>query len=287
MFSVASFLITLRETIEASLIIGILLVYVTKINQKKLKRQIWLGTIMGVVFSAIIAVIFQLVLGGFEQFEQIFEGSIMILVSLLLTWMIVWMMNVGKNIQKNIEGKIEMAIKEQQKYGLFSLALISVLREGIEMVLFLSGVTAVEESYITVLWSGVLGILVAIGIAIGIFYYGKKINLRAFFLITGVILIVIAAGMFTYGVHELQELGFFGPDTHWLQKIVYDISGTLNDETNELGKFLRTLLGYQDKPTWLELIMYISYYLSVGIIIMIIHTIRGRKRGEKNAKENV
>ncbi|MHA1407765.1 MAG: FTR1 family iron permease, partial [Candidatus Heimdallarchaeaceae archaeon] len=171
-------------------------------NQKKLKRQIWLGTIMGVVFSVIIAVIFQLVLGGFEQFEQIFEGSIMILVSLLLTWMIVWMMNVGKNIQKNIEGKIEMAIKEQQKYGLFSLALISVLREGIEMVLFLSGVTAVEESYITVLWSGVLGILVAIGIAIGIFYYGKKINLRAFFLITGVILIVIAAGMFTYGVHE-------------------------------------------------------------------------------------
>ncbi|MHA1396785.1 MAG: FTR1 family iron permease, partial [Candidatus Heimdallarchaeaceae archaeon] len=265
MFSVASFLITLRETIEASLIIGILLVYVTKINQKKLKRQIWLGTIMGVVFSVIIAVIFQLVLGGFEQFEQIFEGSIMILVSLLLTWMIVWMMNVGKNIQKNIEGKIEMAIKEQQKYGLFSLALISVLREGIEMVLFLSGVTAVEESYITVLWSGVLGILVAIGIAIGIFYYGKKINLRAFFLITGVILIVIAAGMFTYGVHELQEMGLFGPDTHWLQKIVYDISGTLNDKTNEFGKFLRTLLGYQDKPTWLELITYISYYLSVGI----------------------
>ena len=269
MFSLASFLITLREAIEAALIVGILLVYVTKIGEKKLKRQVWIGTIAGILLSVIAAVIFQFALGGFETYEEIFEGFAMIIASLLLTWMIIWMLKTGKEIQKKLEEKVDISIKQQQKYGILTLALISVLREGVETVLFLAGVGATEDSLWVVVWSGLLGIAVAIIIAVLIFYSGKRINLRIFFLITSIILIIVAAGMFTHGIHEFQEIGWFGSETHWLQNYVWDMSGILNDSTNEIGKFLRALFGYQDKPTWLEIIAYLVYYLILGLTFLV------------------
>ena len=269
MFSLASFLITLREALEAALIVGILLIYVTKIGERKLKKQVWIGTIAGIALSILTAVIFQFALGGFESYEEIFEGFAMIIASLLLTWMIIWMLKTGKDIQKKLEEKVDITIKQQQKYGLLTLALISVLREGVETVLFLTGVGATEDSFWIVLWSGLLGVVVAVVVAVLIFYSGKKINLKLFFLITSIILIIIAAGMFAHGIHEFQEIGWFGSETHWLQKNVWDMSGVLNDKTNELGKFLRALFGYQDKPTWLEIIAYIGYYLILGLVILI------------------
>lgn len=278
MFSLASFLITLREAIEAALIVGILLVYVTKIGEKRLKKQVWIGTITGILLSIIVAIIFQFALGGFESYEEIFEGFAMIIASLLLTWMIIWMMKTGKEIQKKLEEKVDVSIKQQQKYGILTLALISVLREGVETVLFLAGVGASEDSLWIVVWSGLLGIVVAVVIAILIFYSGKRINLRIFFLITSIILIIVAAGMFTHGIHEFQEIGWFGSETHWLQRYVWDASGILNDKTNELGKFLRALFGYQDKPTWLEIISYIGYYLILGSIFLISHMFKQRNQ---------
>ncbi len=269
MFSLASFLITLREAIEAALIVGILLIYVTKIGERKLKKQVWIGTIAGIVLSILTAVIFQFALGGFESYEEIFEGFAMIIASLLLTWMIIWMLKTGKDVQKKLEEKVDISIKQQQKYGLLTLALISVLREGVETVLFLAGIGATEDNPWIVLWSGILGIVVALVIAFLIFYSGKKINLRTFFLITSIVLIIVAAGMFSHGIHEFQEIGWFGSEMHWLQNHVWDMSGILNDKTNELGKFLRALFGYQDKPTWLEMIAYIGYYLILGFIALV------------------
>jgi len=268
----------LREAIEAALIVGILLVYVTKIGEKRLKKQVWIGTITGILLSIIVAIIFQFALGGFESYEEIFEGFAMIIASLLLTWMIIWMMKTGKEIQKKLEEKVDVSIKQQQKYGILTLALISVLREGVETVLFLAGVGASEDSLWIVVWSGLLGIVVAVVIAILIFYSGKRINLRIFFLITSIILIIVAAGMFTHGIHEFQEIGWFGSETHWLQRYVWDASGILNDKTNELGKFLRALFGYQDKPTWLEIISYIGYYLILGSIFLISHMFKQRNQ---------
>ena len=282
MFSTASFLITLRETIEAALIVGILLVYVSKIGRREFKKQIWIGTAVGVLLSILAAVIFQLVLGGFESYEEIFEGFAMVFASVLLTWMIIWMMKTGRNMQKNLENKIEFSIKEQQKYGLLTLALISVLREGIETALFLAGVGATEENLWIVIWSGLLGIVVAIVIAVMIFYSGKQINLKLFFFITSIILIIVAAGMFAHGIHEFQEIGWFGSETHWLQKYVWDMSGTLNDKTMELGKFLRALFGYQDKPTWLEIIVYIVYYLVLGTVFLGSFLLRKKKTQNQN-----
>jgi high-affinity iron transporter len=278
MFSVVSFLITLRETIEAALIIGILLIYVVKINQKKLRKDIWIGTIAGVLVSIGSAFIFNYLLGGFEQYEEIIEGFSMIFAALLLSWMIVWMRRTGKELRGELESKIEHSIKNQQRFGIISLAFISVLREGIETVIFLTGIEATGETPMAILWSGLLGIIVAIIIALVIFMSGKKVNMKLFFNITSIVLIIFAAGMLTHGIHELQELGWFGSETHFFQGIVWDTSNVLNDKTTELGLFLRALFGYQDKPTWLEIITYVIYYLIISFVLILFNKLDKKKK---------
>ena len=278
MFSVVSFLITLRETIEAALIIGILLVYVIKIEQKKLRKDIWIGTAIGLIVSIGAAFAFNYLLGGFEQYEEIIEGFSMIFAAILLSWMIVWMRRTGRDIQDKLESRIEQSIKSQQRLGIISLAFISVLREGIETVIFLAGIEATGEAPIAILWSGLFGVVVAVIIALVIFLSGKRINMKLFFNITSIVLIIFAAGMLAHGVHELQELGWFGSENHFFQRVVWDTSGVLNDKTTELGLFLRALFGYQDKPTWLELIIYVGYYLVLTAVLVSFNRLNKRKK---------
>lgn len=284
MFSIASFLITLRETIEAALILGIILTYISKTKQQKLNRDIWIGTILGIILSIVIGILFTYVLGSFEDYENIIEGFSMILASILLTWMIIWMNNSGKTYQEDLEIKIDSSIRNEHRLGLFGLAFISVLREGIETVIFLTGVNATEENPIDVLWSGLIGILIALVFAIIIFFSGKKVNLKLFFKITSVLLVLFASGMFSHGIHELQELGWFGSDTNFLQLIVWDSSGFLNDSENELGKFLRTLFGYQDKPSGLELLTYFGYYILLIGVYFTLKIIKQRKAMKTDAE---
>lgn len=283
MFSVASFLITLRETIEAALIIGIILTYVIKVKQNRLKRDIWIGTALGIVLSIGLGFLFSFVLGSFEDYENIIEGFSMMFAAVLLTWMIIWMNETSKDYQKKLESRIDVSIKNEQRLGLISLAFISVLREGIETVIFLAGVDAVEEAPIDILWSGLIGILVALIITVILFMSSKRINLKLFFGVTSIFLVLFAAGMLSHGFHELQELGWFGGEDGFLQTIIWDTSSILNDKTSEVGKFLRTLFGYQDQPTWLETISYLGYYLSlIGLFFLV----KIFKKNQKKHKTN-
>ncbi|NHJ87780.1 MAG: hypothetical protein FK734_20125 [Asgard group archaeon] len=277
MFSVASFLITLRESLEAALIIGILLTYLNKIGQKKNRKDIWIGAAVAILVSIGLALLFYFVLGGFDQYENIIEGLAMIIAAAMLTWVIIWMMKTGKDLKGNLEEKINTTISGEKRFGLIFLAFMAVAREGIETVLFMIGVIAVESNVSSIIWSGILGIAVSIVIAIAIFWSGSKINLKHFFNITSAILIIFAAGLFAHGLHELQEIGWFGSEDFFLQRIVWDTSTILNDSTTELGRFLRTLIGYQDKPTWIELISYIVYVIGVGIAILLIKLPRKTK----------
>ncbi len=278
MFSVVSFLITLRETIEAALIVGILLIYVIKIEKKKLRKDIWIGTAAGIIVSIGAAFAFNYLLGGFAQYEEIIEGFSMIFAAILLSWMIVWMRRTGRDMRDKLESRIDQSIRREQRLGIISLAFISVLREGIETVIFLAGIEATGETPLVILWSGLFGIVVAVIIAVMIFLSGKRINMKLFFNVTSIVLLIFAAGMLAHGVHELQELGWFGAENHFFQHVVWDISGVLNDKTSELGLFLRALFGYQDKPTWLELIVYVGYYLMLSTILVLFNKLDKRKK---------
>ncbi|MCG3221786.1 MAG: FTR1 family protein, partial [Candidatus Heimdallarchaeota archaeon] len=145
-------------------------------------------------------------------------------------------------------------------------------------VIFLAGIEATGEAPIAILWSGLFGVVVAVIIALVIFLSGKRINMKLFFNITSIVLIIFAAGMLAHGVHELQELGWFGSENHFFQRVVWDTSGVLNDKTTELGLFLRALFGYQDKPTWLELIIYVGYYLVLTAVLVSFNRLNKRKK---------
>lgn len=281
MFSVAGFLITMRESIEAALIIGILLTYLSKMGHKELRKDIWLGTIAAILTSVGAAMLFYFVLGGFEQYVEIIEGFAMIIAAIILTWVIIWMMKTGKDMKGKLEDRIEQTISKEKRFGLIFLAFISVFREGIETVLFMVGVITVETNVWAIIWSSIAGIAVSVVIGIALFWSGQKINLKYFFNITSVILIIFAAGLFAHGLHEFQEIGWFGSEDFFLQRTVWDMSAFLNDKTTELGKFLRALIGYQDKPTWLELISYVTYIIGASVAIILI------RRPRKNEKQKI
>ncbi len=262
-FSAYAFIIGLRETIEAALIIGILLAYLSKIGMSNLRKQVYYGSTAAIISSVIFAVLIEVIIGDLEERnEQIFEAVIMIVASALLTWVIIQMMQNAKYIKHNLHNKVNTMIDKSM--GIFIVAYIAILREGIETVIFVIGADA--GGVLTTIISTLSGILTAIILAVLLYHSSINMNISMFFKVTSIILIIFAAGIFTFGVHELQELGLFGAETAIWNVPVADFSSVLNDKTGFLGPLLRSLVGYQDKPTGVEIIAYISYWIFISIL---------------------
>jgi high-affinity iron transporter len=269
LISVSSFVITLRETIEAALIVGIVLAYLTKTNNKNLRKDVWIGVFVAIIASIIGAMAFLAIYGGFEgDTERLFEGIVMVLAAVVLTSMILWNFRHAKEIKAHLEEKIEDVISGNKRYAIFSLIFIAVFREGIETVLFLGGINATEPQS-AILFSGTIGIIIAIIFATVLFQGSLNLNLKTFFNMTSIILILFAAGLLSHGLHEFQELNWFGlygtENAPFWNIALLDMSSILNDKEG-IGSLLRALVGYQDKPTLLEIIGYISYIIVVGLI---------------------
>ncbi len=255
---VPGLIIGLREGIEAALVIGIILAYLTKIDQRPLRKYVYLGTVLAIVASAIGAFLFVALWGSFGgQGEELFEGIAAILAVIVLTSMILWMMKAAKNIRKHVERRIDVLVDRRQVVGLASLAFIAVFREGVETVLFMAGLTGTVTTGDIVVGIAV-GLIAAGFIGFGVFAASWKINLRRFFQTTGLLLIIIAAGLFAFGVHELQETGILP----WLSAEVYNLQAVFPDgQSNPIGYILRGLVGYNDNPTQLEVVAYVSYWV--------------------------
>ncbi len=259
--SLASFILVLRETIEAALIVSILLAYLDKTNSQKFKRDVWIGTIAATIISIIGALAFTNILGGFEgDAEKLFEGTVMVIAAGVLSWMIIWMLKNGRMIKYELQSKVDLALNEDKKFAIFTLAFIAVLREGIETVLFIGGIASNEDPT-SVLISSLFGALSAVAIAVMLFRGIINLNLKKFFNTTSAILMVFAAGLFTQGVHEFQELGWFGPEESFLNTSLFVLP--LSDGEGVLGPLLRALVGYQDKPTPLEIMAYAFYWIAI------------------------
>ena len=200
----AELIIVFREVLEATLIVGILYTYLNKIGQDDALIQLWQGVMVALAASLVGSLLFQRFAGGFDgQAAKIFEGIVMILAAGILGSMIIWMAK-NSNIAGELEEKAADALKNNNLgYGIFALAFISVFREGIETILFLYGVT-MQKGGLSVPLSFV-GAGLGIGVGYMIFIQGKKVPLKTFFNVSSFVLIFVAAGMLTYGVHELES----------------------------------------------------------------------------------
>ena len=200
----AELIIMFREVLEASLIIGILYTYLKKSGNDKALKMLWSGVGAAIVLSIIVSIVFQIVANGFEgNSSKIFEGVVMIIASVVLTTMIIWMAQ-NKNISEELKSKAKESLTSGFKYGIFTLAFVAVFREGVEIILFLYAIAAKDG---VAVFPSIIGSILGLAGGYAIFVQGVKIPLKKFFNVTSVFLIFVAAGMLTYGVHELESGG--------------------------------------------------------------------------------
>ena len=254
---VASFLLSLREGIEAALIIGIVLGALRKLNRSEMAPTVWYGTLSALLVSLITGVVltaFGLSLEGAA--EQVFEGVAMLLAASVLTWMIFWMNRQARSIKGELEAGVNRATAIGGRRALFSVAFLAVVREGIELALFLTAATFASDPQSTILGT-LFGLGVAILLGWGLFASTLKLDLRRFFQVTGFLLILFAAGLVAYGVHEFNEVGCIPP----VVEHVWDVNPIL-DENSTLGLMLKAMFGYNSNPSLTEVMAYLSYYFA-------------------------
>ena len=262
-----TYLLSLREGLEAALIIGIVLGAVSKIRRKDLAPAVWLGTLSAVgisILTAIILTSFGMSLE--ERAEQIFEGVTMLIAAGILTWMIFWMGKQARFLKSELEDGVNKAAASTGQRAVFWLAFMAVVREGVELAIFITaaffagGEDQVTTNIIQTLAGTILGLGTAVLLGYTIFATSLRLDLRRFFQVTGVLLILFAAGLVAHGVHEFNEVG-------WIPGVVehiWDVNMIL-DENSIAGQLLKTLFGYNGNPSLTEMITYFVYIAVVTV----------------------
>ena len=227
----------------------------------------WWGAGTAILASvAIGAVIFALGAEFEGTGEQLFEGSVGLVAVGVLTWMIFWMRREGARIKSSLESRVDTALAAGG-FALAALAFATVAKEGVETALFVfaaaKGTAVTSGGVAGQVLGATLGLLAAFGLGALLYRGAIRLDLRTFFKWTGALILIVAAGLFAFSVHELQEAGALP----FLEAIAYDVSGTLSDE-NGLGSVLRALFGYQADPTWLEVLGWIGYLTVTGFFFL-------------------
>jgi high-affinity iron transporter len=253
---VASFLLSLREGLEAALIIGIVLAALRKMDRAYLSTPVWQGLFAAIGVSILTGLGLTWMGLEFEgTLEAVFEGSMMLLAAVLLTWMIVWMRRQSASMHKEIEFSVARAAAGQDnRWALFWLSFLAVGREGVELVLFLTAVQMTTDVFQTLLGT-LLGLSTAIVLGWMLFASSKRISLRMFFNVTNVLLVFFAAGLLAHGVHEFNEVGIIPP----VIEHVWNINSIL-DEKQPAGQLLTALFGYNGNPSLTEVFAYVAYF---------------------------
>ncbi len=283
---IAPFVVSLREGIEAALIIAIMLSYLRKTGRENLKRGVIYGTSLAFVSSLLLATMMAMIWGAFEgPMMNVFEGSVVLIAAILLTSMIFWMRKASFGLASEIEQSVEKGVtKTRLSLALLSFALI--LREGVELVLFTAAL-AIQEGSTTYI-GAFLGLIVATFVGFGIYQGSLRINFKSFFNTTSVLLVLFAAGMIAYGIHELQEVGILaiGPLEVWNinPPLLPDGSYPLLHEKGLIGGLAKALFGYNGNPSALEVIAYLGY---LGLISLAYFQTRDSRSSPRSTSKRV
>jgi high-affinity iron transporter len=264
-----SFLLALREGLEAALIIGIVLGGLQKMQRPDLNRYVWLGAVSAAFLSVLAALgLYGVGISLEGAAEEAFEGITMLLAAGVLTWMIFWMQDQARTIKTDLEAGVRRATLRGGAQALFLLAFLAVLREGIELSLFLTAATFSTSAQLT-LAGGLFGLAFAALLGWVVFATTVRLNLRRFFQVTSALLILFAAGLFAHGIHELVEVG-------WIPALIdplWDMNPVL-DEGSTLGQLLAALFGYNGDPSLTEVLAYFAYFAAIGLAL-------GRRRTQE------
>ncbi len=260
---ISSTVLALREGLEAALIVGILIGVLKKMELNHLRPLIWAGVLSAALVSLVVAVILGWLGAEFVgRGEMIFEGVMLLSAALLLTWMILWMRAHSTAVRLKLEDRLHRTAAQKNRLALFLAAFTAVLREGVELAIFLLAVRFATSPLQTALGSA-LGLSIAVLLGWMLFTSTRRLNLGAFFKVTNIILLLFAAGMVARGVHEFNEAGLIPT----VVERVYNINPYL-PEGSTLGQLLSTLLGYSGSPSLTVMIAYILSLFGLGLAVI-------------------
>ena len=279
-----TFVITLREGVEAALVVGIVLACLQKAQKSQLNRWVYLGIFVGIGGSLLIG----LLLGWALQqtnylspqaapiIKPVLESLLCGIAIAMLSWMLIWMTRQARSLKGDIEGSVNATLQQSERaagWGVFLLISIAVLREGFETVIFI--LANLQQSASASIGT-IAGLAGAVGIGTGLFKWGVKIDLRRFFQVMGIFLLLIVAGLVISACRHIDAAVYafsqtpvimgtlcFSTQSCILGPLVWDASGVLPDSRFP-GVILKALLGYRDHLYWVQAIGYSLFLSLVG-----------------------
>ena len=258
----SSFLITLREGLEASLILAILLTYLKKTDRWADARFVWAGTAAAIGICLVAGIAIFIALDGLNgKVEYAVEGFIALSATAVLTHMIFWMRSHARTLGKELRDKVDASVGS----ALAIIAFVAVLREGLETVLFLLSAETATASGSDVVVGGLIGLALSVVIGFGVYRSGNRLNLRTFFNVTAVLLLLFAAGLAGKAVHELRLL--ISWEAGWLVSSAWTLesglfaSGTFYD-------FMKGLFGWHKSPENIRVLAYFAYLIPVLLVYL-------------------
>lgn len=271
---IPTFVITLREGVEASLIIGIIAAFLVKEGRRDATRQMWFGIGIAVALCVGVAVLLEVVGRQLPQKEQERLETIVGLIAVsAVSYMIVWMRRHARGIKAQLEGDAASALATGSTLALVGMAFLAVLREGFETSVFLLAAFQ-DASDTTAAGAGaVLGLVAAIAIGLGLYRGGVRLNLTRFFRFTGIVLVFVAAGLLASAAHTGHEAGWI----NGLQGQAVDLGWLVQPGTIS-GSLLTGMLGLQPAPTVIEAIVYLGYAIPMAVYVLWPQGLRLRPR---------
>jgi len=258
-----TFVIGLREGLEAALIVGIIAAFLGQQGRRDALRQVWFGTAAAIAICAGVAVVLQVISSGLPQRQQ--EGLETVVGALavgMVTYMIVFMRKHARSMKKDLQGAAASALAQGSSRALVVMAFLAVLREGLETAVFLLATFQASGNASTSWLGAVLGIGLAAAVGYAIYQGGVRLNLARFFRVTGLVLVVVAAGLVMTAFHTASEAG-------WLtggQAQAFDLSWLVRPGT-PVSSLLTGVLGIQPFPAWIEVIAWLAYLVPMLILV--------------------
>ncbi|GAB1542923.1 FTR1 family iron permease [Scytonema sp. NUACC21] len=287
--AIPTFVITLREGVEAALVVGIVLALLNKAKQSRLNSWVYAGVVAGVAISALIGFLFTWIIQALTAInpqytsvvEPLMEGVFSVLAIVMLSWMLIWMTKQARFMKAQVEGTLTDALKQNSNagWGVFTLILIAVVREGFETVLFIA---ANFQQGLIPSFGAIAGIVVAVFIGVLLFRLGVNINIRQFFQVMGVLLVLIVAGLVVTALHKFDQATatlalsnraseslcfyyehFTKIHSCILGPMVWNTSKILPDQEFP-GVVLKALFGYREHLYLVQAVGYVVFLVTVG-----------------------